>query len=74
LEAKYGRVEEALQTSRNLICFWRKNRFAECIPTDEDTLLNGDTGGGRLIENLFNSGGRQQVSKAFCVEILLGKA
>jgi hypothetical protein len=52
---------------------WQGGR-SECIPTDEDTLLNGDTGGGRLIENLFNSGGRQQVSKAFCVEILLGKA
>lgn len=71
LEAKYGRVEEALQTSRNLICFWRKNRFAECIPTDEDTLLNGDTGGGRLIENLFNSGGRQQLGSKDAIMPLL---
>nr|CAD2167371.1 unnamed protein product [Meloidogyne enterolobii] len=45
LEARYGRVEEALQTSHNLICFWRKNRSAtDSLPCDDEqnSRLNGD--------------------------------
>uniref|UniRef100_A0A1I8BNV0 TPR_REGION domain-containing protein n=1 Tax=Meloidogyne hapla TaxID=6305 RepID=A0A1I8BNV0_MELHA len=45
LEARYGRVEEALQTSHNLICFWRKSRTAtDCLNCDDEqnSRLNGD--------------------------------
>ncbi|KAL3068400.1 hypothetical protein niasHT_030691 [Heterodera trifolii] len=50
LEAKYGRVEEALQTSRNLVYFWRKTRLpAECFsPEDENGAENGGEGASRI--------------------------
>lgn len=56
LEAKYGRVEEALQTSRNLIYFWRKIRFSDIVNLDEEnTILVNDESGMRLVEPVSGS-------------------
>uniref|UniRef100_A0A914HBX5 Uncharacterized protein n=1 Tax=Globodera rostochiensis TaxID=31243 RepID=A0A914HBX5_GLORO len=61
LESKYGRVEEALQTSRNLIYFWRKARPPECFSPDDDN--SGENGGvevaSRIGDSTLTLGGKQ---------------
>lgn len=64
LEAKYGRVAEALQTSRNLIYFWRKTRLTECIPTETENLTTGDANG-KTVENLLQTAGGRQLARTF---------
>uniref|UniRef100_A0A183C2F8 TPR_REGION domain-containing protein n=1 Tax=Globodera pallida TaxID=36090 RepID=A0A183C2F8_GLOPA len=61
LESKYGRVEEALQTSRNLIYFWRKARPPECFSPEDDN--GGENGGAEVASRIGDStltlGGKQ---------------
>uniref|UniRef100_A0A915EF96 Uncharacterized protein n=1 Tax=Ditylenchus dipsaci TaxID=166011 RepID=A0A915EF96_9BILA len=45
LEAKYGRIEEALQTSKSLLSFWRKVSLpADCTFDEEASHHNGFSG------------------------------